>query len=87
MKFYTLILLALIGMGLFSCSPKPAQEAQDNVKYYRGLLFSETPWDWERGSYPLTAEEAKTINNYKFTMNENGQIISIEYNQIGRAHV
>lgn len=81
MKFYTLILLALIGMGLFSCSPKPAQEAQDNVKYYRGLLFSETPWDWERGSYPLTAEEAKTINNYKFTMNENGQIISIEYNR------
>ena len=81
MKFYTLILLALIGMGLFSCSPKPAQEAQDNVKYYRGLLFSETPWDWERGAYPLTAEEAKTINNYKFTMNENGQIISIEYNR------
>jgi len=81
MKFYTFILLALIGMGLFSCSPKPAQEGQDNVKYYRSLLFSETPWDWERGSYPLTAEEAKTINNYKFTLNENGQIVSIEYNR------
>ncbi len=81
MKIYTFILLALIGMGLFSCSPKPAGEGQDNVKYYRGLLFSETPWDWERGSYPLTAEEAKTINNYKFTMNENGQIVSIEYNR------
>ncbi len=81
MKFYTFILLALIGMGLFSCSPKPAGEGQDNVKYYRSLLFSETPWDWERGSYTLTAEEAKTINNYKFTMNENGQIVSIEYNR------
>ena len=45
------------------------------------MLFSETPWDWERGSYPLTAEEAKTINNYKFTLNDNGQIVSIEYNR------
>jgi len=81
MKFYTFILLALIGVGLFSCSPKPARESQDNVKYYRNMLFSETPWDWERGSYPLTAEEAKTINNYKFTLNDNGQIVSIEYNR------
>jgi hypothetical protein len=81
MKFYTFILLALIGVGLFSCSPKPAQESQENIKYYRGLLFSETPWDWERGSHPLTAEEAKTINNYKFTLNENGQIASVEYNR------
>jgi hypothetical protein len=81
MKFYTFILLALIGMGLFSCSPKPARESQENVKYYRSLLFSETPWDWERGSHPLTATEAKTINNYKFTLNENGQIASIEYNR------
>jgi len=81
MKFYTFILLALIGVGFFSCSPKPALKSQDNVKYYRNLLFSETPWDWERGSYPLTAEEAKTINNYKFTLNDNGQIVSIEYNR------
>jgi hypothetical protein len=67
---------------LSSCSPKPAQpEAQKNVKYYRGLLFSETAWDLERGSHELTSEEAKTVNNYKFTLNENGQIVSVEYNR------
>lgn len=81
MKFYTFILLVFIGSAFFSCSPKPAQEGQDNVKYYRGLLFSETPWDWERGSYPLTANDAKTINNYKFTYDENGKLISVEYNR------
>ncbi|TNF45602.1 MAG: hypothetical protein EP310_01275, partial [Bacteroidetes bacterium] len=81
MKFYTFILLAIIGATIFSCSPKPAQNVQDNVKYYRGLLFSETPWDYERGSRPLTAEEAKSINNYKFTWNDNNQLVSVEYNR------
>lgn len=82
MKLYIFIFIAVIGMGLFSCSPKPAQnETQENVKYYRNLLFSETSWDLERGNHELTAEEAKTINNYKITYNENGQISSVEYNR------
>ncbi len=82
MKLYSLLFVALAAIGFYSCSPKPAQpEEQENLKYYRGLLFSETSWDYERGSHPLTAEEAKTINNYKFTLNENGQIVSIEYNR------
>jgi hypothetical protein len=29
----------------------------------------------------MTAEEAKTINNYKFTYNENKQLASVEYNR------
>lgn len=82
MKLYSLLLVAFAAIGFYSCSPKPAQtEAQENVKYYRGLLFSETSWDYERGSHPLTAEEAKTINNYKFTWNENKQLVSIEFNR------
>jgi YD repeat-containing protein len=82
MKLYIFILIAVAGMGLYSCSPKPAQnETQGNVKYYRNLLFSETSWDLERGNHELTAGEAKTINNYKITYNENGQIASVEYNR------
>jgi len=82
MKLNSLLLFAIVTVVLSSCSPKPAQpEAQENVKYYRGLLFSETAWDLERGSHELTSEEAKTVNNYKFTLNENGQIVSVEYNR------
>ena len=71
MKLYTILLFAITAIVLNSCSSKPAQpEAQDNVKYYRGLLFSETSWDLKRGSHELTADVAKTVNNYKFTFNE-----------------
>lgn len=82
MKFNKLILFALVALGLNACNQKPAKtEADSNVKYYRSIQFSETPWDTEKGSHPLTAEEAKTINNYKFTTNENKQLVSIEYNR------
>ena len=82
MKLKIFILIAVVAFGLSSCSPKSAKnETQENVKYYRSLLFSETAWDLERGAHPLTADEAKTINNYKITFNENGQIASVEYNR------
>ncbi len=82
MKLYSLLFFALTAIILNSCSPKPAQtETQENVKHYRGILFSETSWDLERGSHQITAEEAKTVNNYKFTLNNNGQLESVEYNR------
>ena len=82
MKFNKLLLFVLIALGFSACNQKPAKTAADsNVKYYRGVQFSETPWDTEKGSRELTAEEAKTINNYKFTYNESKQLVSIEYNR------
>jgi len=82
MKLYNLMFFGLLAVVLYSCSPKPAQtEAQANVKYYRNLLFSETSWDLERGNHELTPEEAKTVNNYKITYNEDGQIVSVEFNR------
>ncbi len=82
MKIHNLFLFVALAAFLFSCSPKSSQPgAQGNVKYYRSLLFSETPWDLERGSHELTPAEAKNINNYKFTFNENGRIVSVEYNR------
>ena len=79
MKRYTLILLAAVVIVVSSCNQKPAQD--NGPKYYRQIQFSETPWDQEKGTHPLTADEAKTINNYKFTYNEKGQLVSIEYNR------
>ena len=81
MRIYKLLLIVAIALGINACTQKPKTTADSNVKYYRNILFSETSWDTERGSRELTAEEAKSINNYKFTYNENKQLVSIEYNR------
>ena len=82
MKFYKFILFAFVAMAFNACNQNPSKKAANgNVKYYRGIQFSETPWDTEKGSHELTAEEAKTINNYKFTFNEKNQLVSVEFNR------
>lgn len=83
MKSFKIVLIALFAVVLFSCNQKPAQTEDDNVKYFRHLQFSETSWDLERGTHALTAKEAQTVNNYKFTYNENKQLVSVEYNRNG----
>jgi len=62
-----------------SCNPKNAEEVGSNVKHFRHIQFSETPYDITKGIYPLTPEEAKIINNYTFTYNEQGKPVSIAY--------
>ncbi|HZL11455.1 MAG TPA: hypothetical protein VFC65_15825 [Prolixibacteraceae bacterium] len=82
MKLYKILFIVAIAFAVNSCNQKPAKtEADSHVQYYRNIQFSETPWDIEKGTHPLTAEEAKTINNYKFSTNENGQLVSVEYNR------
>jgi hypothetical protein len=43
------------------------------------MLFSETSFDHERGSHPLTPEEARTINSYKLSYDSLGRLKSVEY--------
>ena len=83
MKISYLFLIVLFVAGLTSCNQKPASEAEENVKYYKQLLFSETPWDLERGSHEISAGEAEKVNNYKFTWNDDGTLASVEYNRNG----
>ncbi len=84
MKWYKLFFIAAIVVAINACNSKPKQAEEDaNVKYFRNLQFSETPWDIEKGTHPLTAEEAGEINNYKFTYNDNNQLVSVEYNRNG----
>jgi YD repeat-containing protein len=72
--------VTLIIAGLTACNQAPAKK---NIKtgtvYYRSLLFSETPWDLERGSRELTPEQAKDINSYKFTYDNTGRLLSVEF--------
>jgi hypothetical protein len=80
-SFKNAIIFLAISMSaiMFSCTTRPKEDASSNVKHFRHLQFSETSYDVIRGIYPLTAEEAKTINNYTFTYNENGKPASIVF--------
>ena len=74
------ILNLVLGIGIVSCTGKTEQKnTHTGVEYYRSLQFSETPYDIEKGVHPLTADEAKSINNYKFTYDNTGRLLSVEF--------
>jgi hypothetical protein len=72
--------VVLIIASLSACNQAPAKKNSDtSIVYYRNLLFSETPWDIEKGSHKLTPEEAVEINSYKFKYDNEGRLLSVEY--------
>jgi hypothetical protein len=78
--FFTEIFALIISFGIVSCTGKTTQKnTHTGVEYYRSLQFSETPYDIEKGTHSLTAEESKTINNYKFTYDNSGHLLSVEF--------
>lgn len=84
MKLSKLTLLLMISsvliIGVVSCTSTTANKnVHTGVEYYRNLQFSETPYDIEKGIHPLTADEAKTINSYKFTYDKTGRLLSVEF--------
>jgi YD repeat-containing protein len=75
-----LIIAMVLGIAIVSCTSKKNQKnVHTGVEYYRNLLFSETPYDIEKGTHPLTPDEAKTINSYKFTYDNTGRLLSVEF--------
>jgi len=62
----------------FSCQTSN-KSADSGTSYWRHLKFSETPFDGFEGLHAITAGEAKDINHYKFSYNDDGQLVSVEY--------
>jgi hypothetical protein len=69
----------LIALLFSACNTKTASESNENVKHYRHLQFSESPFDLENGLHELTPEQAKTINNYRFTYDDSARLIEVAY--------
>lgn len=78
MKIRIVYLLIAFAALIVSCAPKKQDDAPD-VKYYRHLQFTETPYDRLQGIYPLTSDEAGDINHYRFDYNEKGQLVEVSY--------
>jgi hypothetical protein len=58
---------------------KPKEDGASSTRHYRHIQFSETSYDAIKGIYPLTDDEAKTINNYTFVYNDAGKPVSVAY--------
>ncbi|MBN2348534.1 MAG: hypothetical protein JXJ22_06850 [Bacteroidales bacterium] len=79
-RFAQFFLIVTLVVFLNSCNQQGSQTADfEKVQHYRHLLFTETPWDSIKGAYKLTLEEAKTINNYKFSYDEDQRLIQVEF--------
>jgi len=77
--FY-MIGFVIMSFAMLACNSKTSDKTtRTGVMHFRLLQFSETPFDIEKGIHELTAKEAQTINNYKFTYDESGRLTSIEY--------
>jgi len=75
-----LSIIAVASVLIISCNQGPSgKTGHSGVEYYRSVVFSETPWDIERGGRPLTAEQAGETNSYKFTYDDNGKLLSVEF--------
>jgi YD repeat-containing protein len=71
---------AIIASLLPACNQTPARKnASPGVAWYRNLQFSETPFDTEKGTHQLTADEAKNNNSYKFSCDDTGRLLSVEF--------
>jgi hypothetical protein len=76
----TVIMSVLVGSVITSCTGNTTKRIKHTgVEYYRSLQFSETPYDIERGTHLLTDDQAKTVNNYKFTYDNSGRLLSVEF--------
>jgi len=79
-RFLHLLLIASFAILLGSCAQKGNTAAEfEKVQHYRQILFSETPWDAIQGNYKITAEQAKTTNNYKFTYDDSQRLIEVDF--------
>jgi hypothetical protein len=80
LNHFSYAFMMIVAVLAFSCkSGAPKTESKSGVEFYRNLLFSEGPHDIEKGTHKITPDEAKNINSYKFTYDESGRLVSIEY--------
>jgi YD repeat-containing protein len=73
-----IIAMSLVIMALAAC--QSSDEATDSgIQYYRKIKFSETPFDMYEGLHPITAKESRDVNHYRFTYDDMGRLVELQY--------
>lgn len=76
----SIIVVFALSLLILSCTGRKSQEPRHSgVEYYRHLQLTKTPYDIEKGIYPVTSEEVNDVNNYRFTYDDEGRLLSVEY--------
>ncbi len=78
MRTIALLSALVLVFGMFSCQSGD-KSSDSGIAYYRQLRFSETPFDLFTGNHEITADDAKKVNHYKFTYDEESRLIAVEY--------
>jgi hypothetical protein len=78
MRTIALLSALVLVIGMISCQ-SGEKFTDSGIAYYRQLKFSETPFDLIAGNHEITADEAKKVNHYKFTYDDESRLISVEY--------
>ena len=79
-RFLPFLLIATVAIILSSCSQTGEKKMNfEKVQHFRHLLFTESPWDQIRGTYKISAEEAKNTNNYTFTYDDSLRLIQVDF--------
>ncbi len=78
MKQSIFSIMTMVLIAFVSCQSND-RTANSGVQHFRKMRFSETSFDKFAGLRPLTAEQAESINNYKFTYDDDGRLVSLEY--------
>ena len=79
-RIFQLLTLFAIVFVVGSCTQETPKEAKfEKVQHYRHLLFTETPWDAVRGTHKLTADEAKSVNNYTLMYDNSKRLVQVTY--------
>ncbi len=78
MKNIINILSVFLLLAAVSCQ-SGEKTASTGEKYFRQLKFSETPFDLISGIHEISPDDAGNINHYKFSYNEEGHMVSVEY--------
>jgi hypothetical protein len=68
----------ILVLAMISC--QPGEKSTDSgIAYYCQLRFSETPFDPFTGNHEISAAEAKTVNHYRFSYDEESRLIALEF--------
>ena len=73
-----LLFISAVILVMTSCQ-SGEKSATTGTQYFRHLKFTETSYDIHTGMHPITADQSRDINHYKFTYDDQGRLINLDY--------
>lgn len=73
------VIYSICFIVFYGCSAFNSTKNNEYCKYYKHLVFRETPYAPVKGRVEISKERSKNENHYKLTFNKENRLILIEY--------